>query len=201
MANKEALRELQSRLADRLQAARSQPSGRSWLAVECSARGFLFALKDAGEIFALSPVTAVPYAQPWFMGVANLRGHLHGVVDLSRFLGIKAPDRPHEVVRDQARLVAFNAASNINCALRVDRLAGLKNEHQLTAIGVHLPADGAEHPAEHPAKHQAEHIKAQVPAFVGQTYRDQAGFVWQELHLSELALDDAFLSIVAPASA
>ena len=197
MANKEALRELQSRLADRLQAARSQPSGRSWLAVECSSRGFLFALKDAGEIFALAPVTAVPHAQPWFMGVANLRGHLHGVVDLSRFLGIKTPDRLLEAVRDQARLVAFNAASNINCALWVDRLAGLKNEHQLTAIDAQLPAHGSEHPAEH----QGVHIKAQVPAFVGQTYRDQAGFVWQELHLSELALDDAFLSIVAPTSA
>ena len=193
MANKEALRELQSRLADRLQAARSQPSGRSWLAVECSSRGFLFALKDAGEIFALAPVTAVPHAQPWFLGVANLRGHLHGVVDLSRFLGIKTPERSHEAVRDQARLVAFNAASNINCALWVDRLAGLKNEHQLTAVASNIPADAREH--------EVKNEGVQVPAFVGQIYRDQAGFIWQELHLSELALDDAFLSIVAPTSA
>jgi twitching motility protein PilI len=180
MANKEALRELQSRLAERLQAARTQPSGRSWLAVECGSRGFLFALKEAGEIFALAPVTPVPHAQAWFMGVANLRGHLHGVVDLARFLGIKSPERAHEAVREQARLVAFNTASEINCALWVDRLAGLKNEHQLTP----QPAAAA---------------GVQVPAFVGQTYLDQAGLVWQELHLSELAQDDAFLSIVAAA--
>ena len=179
MANKEALRELQSRLAERLQAARTQPSGRSWLAVECGSRGFLFALKEAGEIFALAPVTSVPHAQAWFLGVANLRGHLHGVIDLARFLGIKAPERAHEAVRDQARLVAFNAASEINCALWVDRLAGLKNEHQLTP--------------QPPAS-----TNAAVPAFVGLTYLDQAGHVWQELHLSELALNDAFLGIVAP---
>lgn len=179
MANKEALRELQSRLAERLQAARTQPSGRSWLAVECGSRGFLFALKDAGEIFALAPVTPVPHAQPWFLGVANLRGHLHGVVDLARFLGLKNAERAHEAVRERARLVAFNTASEINCALWVDRLAGLRNEHQLTAQPP--PASGF-----------------QAPAFVGMTYADTAGFVWQELHLSELALDDAFLGIVAP---
>lgn len=186
MANKEALRELQSRLAERLQAARTQPSGRSWLAVECRSRGFLFALKEAGEIFALAPVTPVPHAQPWFLGVANLRGHLHGVVDLAGFLGLKAPDRSTETVRDQARLVAFNAASEINCALWVDRLAGLKNEHQLTPqpAPVCASASASGHP---------------TPAFVGATYLDAAGDVWQELHLSQLALDDAFLSIVASA--
>ena len=56
MANKEALRELQSRLAKRLQEARTQERGKSWLAVECSSRGFLFPLKEAGEIFAMAPV-------------------------------------------------------------------------------------------------------------------------------------------------
>jgi twitching motility protein PilI len=186
MANKEALRELQSRLAERLQAARTQPSGRSWLAVECGSRGFLFALKDAGEIFALAPVTAVPHTHAWFLGVANLRGHLHGVVDLARFLDIKAHDRAHETTREQARLVAFNSSSEINCALWIDRLAGLKNEHQLTP----LPVAGAG------AVTAAGALK---PSFVGQTYRDQVGHVWQELHLSELALDDAFLGIVEPA--
>ena len=38
MANTVALRELQSRLAERLQAARTQQRGRSWLAVECGTR-------------------------------------------------------------------------------------------------------------------------------------------------------------------
>src|SRR5438045_7444462 len=90
MANKEALRELQSRLAERLKAARTQDRGKSWLAVECSSRGFLFPLKEAGEIFALSPIVSVPHSHPWFLGVANLRGHLHGVVDLAGFLGVKA---------------------------------------------------------------------------------------------------------------
>ena len=113
MANKQALRDLQTRLADRLQAARTEPLGRSWLAVECSSRGFLFPLRDAGEIFAMAPLVHVPHSHRWFLGVANLRGHLHGVVDLAGFLGVKTA----EAGRDQARLVGFNQALDINCVL------------------------------------------------------------------------------------
>src|SRR3954470_15007303 len=103
MANKQALRDLQSRLADRLQAAQTEARGRSWLAVECGTRGVLFPLNDGGEIFAIAPLSPGPPRPRWFLGVSNLRGHLHGVVDLARFLGLKAV----EGNRDQARLVGF----------------------------------------------------------------------------------------------
>jgi twitching motility protein PilI len=171
MANKEALRELQGRLAARLAAARTQQRGKSWLAVECGARGFLFPLREAGEIFPFAPVLAVPHTHRWFLGVANLRGHLNGVVDLAAFLGVKA----NEAGRDQARLVGFNQAFDINCALLVDRLAGLRSEEQLRAE----PDDGAAR-----------------PGFVGTRYRDAAGRSWQELNLAELAGNEAFLRIL-----
>ncbi len=172
MANKDALRELQSRLSERLSAARTQPTGKSWLAVECGGRGFLFPLREAGEIFPLASVQAVPHAQTWFLGVANLRGHLHGVVDLARFLGIEST----ESGREQARLVGFNQQCNINCALLVERLAGLRSEEQLT-----IEKDDS----------------AARPAFVGARYRDAAGRLWQELNLSELAGNESFLKIAA----
>jgi twitching motility protein PilI len=171
MANKQALRELQTRLADRLQAARTQVRGQSWLAVECSGRGFLLPLREAGEIFALAPILAVPYSHRWFLGVANLRGHLHGVVDLAGFLGVKTV----ESGRDQSRLVGFNQTLDINCVLLVDKLSGLRSDDQLTRE----PADGV-------AK----------PAFVGARLRDASGRIWQELALTALASDEAFLRIV-----
>jgi twitching motility protein PilI len=171
MANKEALRELQGRLAERLAAARTQQRGKSWLAVECGARGFLFPLREAGEIFPFAPVLPVPHTNTWFLGVANLRGHLNGVVDLAAFLGVKAA----EAGRDQARLVGFNQTFDINCALLVDRLAGLRSEEQLVA-----------EPDEAGAR----------PAFVGTRYRDAAGRAWQELNLAHLAGDEAFLRIL-----
>jgi twitching motility protein PilI len=171
MANKQALRDLQSRLAERLQAARTQARGRSWLAVECGARGFLFPLREAGEIFALSPIMAVPHSQRWFLGVANLRGHLHGVVDLAGFLGIKTSD----AARDQVRLVGFNQSLDINCVLLVDRLSGLRSEEDLTRDA----DDGVTR-----------------PTFAGARFRDSSDRVWQELHLAELAGDESFLKIV-----
>src|SRR5213083_1423074 len=156
MANKQALRDLQTRLADRLQAARTEPLGQSWLAVECSSRGFLFPLRDAGEIFAMSPLVRVPHSHRWFLGVANLRGHLHGVVDLAGFLGL----RPAEGHRDHARLVGFNQSLDINCVLLVDRLSGLRTESELE------PDADDETPR---------------PGFAGARYRDAARRVWQEL--------------------
>ena len=51
MANKEALRELQSRLAERMQHARTAQTVQSWLAVECRGLGVLLPLEQAGEIF------------------------------------------------------------------------------------------------------------------------------------------------------
>jgi twitching motility protein PilI len=171
MANKQALRDLQNRLAERLQAARTEPLARSWLAVECGSRGFLFPLRDAGEIFPMAPLAHVPHSHRWFLGVSNLRGHLHGVVDLAGFLGVKSM----EPGREQARLVGFNQSFDINCVLLVDRLSGLRSEDELTR---EAEEDGLR------------------PAFAGGRYRDGASRVWQELNLGELAGDESFLRIV-----
>jgi len=91
MAKREALRELQGRLAERLQQARTELRPLSWLAVDCAGIGLLVPLPTAGEIFSVGTVLPVPHTQRWFMGVANLRGGLHGVVDLAAFLGLRAP--------------------------------------------------------------------------------------------------------------
>jgi twitching motility protein PilI len=174
MAKKEALRELQSRLAERLQGVRSQTeASASWLAVECGGQGLLLPLAQAGEIFALGALIPVPHTSAWFLGVANLRGRLHGVVDLGRFLGVSAPAAP-DIGREQSRLVAFNPALEINCALLVDRLAGLRSREQLQPDA----ADGAER-----------------PAFAGARFVDAGGRRWQELQLTALAREDAFLKV------
>jgi twitching motility protein PilI len=172
MANKQALRDLQSRLAERLQAAQTEARGKSWLAVESGARGFLFPLDEAGEIFPVAPLAPVPHSHRWFLGVSNLRGHLHGVVDLAGFLGLKSI----EGNRDQARLVGFNRALDINCVLMVDRLSGLRSEEELEPES----DDGTPR-----------------PKFAGRRYRDASARVWQELNLSALAAEETFLGIVS----
>lgn len=179
MANREALRELQSRLAERLQLAKTEARAASWLAVECAGHGFLVPLTGAGEIFSVGPVLPVPHTRPWFLGVANLRGVLHGVVDLAAFLGLRAPQLPARAdgPRDTAaRLLALNGALGTHCALLVDHLAGLRSSEQLSAE----IDDGV-----------------QRPAFASARWRDVDGRSWQELDLAALARHDQFLGIAA----
>ena len=176
MANREALRELQQRLAERMQAAKREQRGQSWLAVECRGHGLLLPLEQAGEIFPPAALMPVPHTRSWFAGVANLRGGLHGVVDLARFLGL--PDLPaNEASREQSRLVAFSHGLGLNCALLVDRLAGLRSTEQLNKAD-----DGDD---------------AARPAFAPTRWLDAAGRSWQSLDLAALARDEQFLSIVA----
>ena len=175
MANREALRELQVRLANRLQAARSEDeSVSSWLAVESAGQFYLLPLGHAGEIFPWCAVQAVPYTQKWFLGVANLRGGLVGVVDLADFLGISSART--EQALSEASLLAFNVALEVNAALLVDRLAGLRSTEAF--VSSEAPAEDA-------------------PAFLGTTYLDSSGTRWQELNLQALSQHPAFLSISA----
>ena len=175
MANREALRQLQTRLAERLQAARTETRATSWLAVECAGHGLLVPLASAGEIFPAGALMPVPHTQPWFLGVANLRGGLHGVVDLAAFLGLRAPIA-RDAMREQARLLAFNPSLGAQTAVLVDRLAGLRSGTQLSAE----PPDGQTR-----------------PRFATQIWRDADGRCWQELDLAELARHEHYLAIAA----
>ena len=177
MANKEALRELQQRLAERLRLVREQAPARNWLAVESGGYGFLLPLEQAGEIFSLVGLQPVPHSQAWFLGVANLRGQLHGVIDLAAFIGL--PARPASVMdfasKDAGRLVAFNASLQLNSALLIDRLAGLRR-----------PQDMSESASPGPRPH-----------FITAELTDAQGRPWYELNLAALASDEAFLKVAA----
>ena len=176
MANKEALRELQTRLAQRMQVARNEPAAHAWLAVECAGQGLLLPLEQAGEIFNAGRIMAVPHTQAWFAGVANLRGGLHGVVDLAAFRGLRARSAQDHGA-EGARLVALNPTLGVNCALLVDRLAGLRHENELSG--------------------RADEVVSPQPAFAGARWQDKGGRPWQEIKLAALAADVQFLAIAA----
>jgi twitching motility protein PilI len=175
MAKREALRELQTRLASRLQAAKSEGTAvSSWLAVESAGARYLLPLGQSGEIFPWVSVQAVPYTQSWFLGVANLRGGLVGVADLAGLLGASA--QRSDQVMSESSLLSFNAALEVNAALLVDRLLGLRGTDAF--VSSESPAQGS-------------------PGFFGTTYIDSHGTRWQELNLQTLSKDPLFLSISA----
>ena len=179
MANREAIRELQARLASRLRAARDEGLSVSWLAVKCGESNYLFPLAQSGEIFPIASVHPVPYSRPWFRGVVNLRGGLYGVVDVASFV---AGDAPGLAVATAVRapservVVTFNAALEVNCALLVDTLAGLRNPESFT---------------------QAERPAADAPSYFGNRFTDASGAFWQEINLQTLSQLPRFLNITA----
>jgi twitching motility protein PilI len=177
MANREAIRELQARLASRLQAAKDEGLSVSWLAIKCRGRNYLLPLAQSGEIFPITSMQPVPYARPWFRGVVNLRGGLYGVVDLATFVagdvsafGPLAPPVP------EAGVVTLNAALNVNCALLVDTLAGLRNAEGFAS---------------------ARAPTAELPPYFGNCFTDAGGESWQEINLQTLAQYPRFLNITA----
>ncbi len=180
MANREALREFQSRLAERLQAARTSGVSASWLAVESAGGKYLFPLSQSGEIFPFTGAQRVAYTAPWFMGVANLRGGIFGLVDMASFLTGSASTSGANIAepagRSQARVVALNAVLEVNCALLVDRLIGLRNPE--TFVESAPAPDGS-------------------PAYFGSGYTDAGGVYWQEINLQILSQQTQFLTISA----
>ena len=176
MANRQAIRELQTRLADRLQIARTQGVAPSWLAVEAAGQKYLFPMTQAGEIFPWVATQQVPYTQNWFLGVANLRGGLYGVVDLASFITGQAAATKTEFARKDSRLIALNSGLDVNCALLIDRLSGLRNQEAFSDF-----AKKAE----------------DAPIFFGNRYVDASGQSWQEINLQQLAQQTHFLTISA----
>ena len=176
MANRQAIRDLQTRLADRLQIARTQGVVPSWLALEAGGQKYLFPMSQAGEIFPWVATHSVPYTQGWFLGVANLRGGLFGVVDLAGFVTGQTTMPKSELARKESRLIALNSALDVNCALLIDRLSGLRNQDAFS--------DFAEKSSD-------------APPFFGNRYIDSTGRSWQEINLQLLAHQAHFLTIGA----
>jgi twitching motility protein PilI len=217
MASRDTLHAFQARLAERLQAAHTQKVAAAWLAVEAGPGNWLLPLADTGEIFPWTPPQAVPHTAPWFLGVANLRGGLHGVARLEAFAatagtrgasdipdadlpagaapltdfpnrsGTQDDDPPdgqaHHPIDDASpdvssrRLVALHARFEVNCALLVDRVLGLR------------AADAFEAPPSPP--------DAPAPDWVAGSYVDAQGRPWRVLDLQALSRHTRFLNVGA----
>ncbi|WP_449468461.1 chemotaxis protein CheW [Stenotrophomonas humi] len=80
--------------------------------------------REVVEIVPMPPVTPVPGAQGWLLGVGNLRGNLFPVVDLKYFLeGV--PTAPQE---GQRVLIMRQAGGDV--ALVIDELYGQRSFEQ-----------------------------------------------------------------------
>jgi twitching motility protein PilI len=169
MAKKKlSLREFQESLVQRLTSARAGQTSRALLGVLAGRDYWLLDLADSGEIVPLPPLTGVPLTQPWFCGIANIRGTLYSVVDFSAFQGGEITPQNAD-----SRLLIVGGRFGINSALLVNRTLGLRNIEQM----------------------EPRAVDADPRPWVGEQYSHPPGKVWKRLNLRNLLGQPEFLEI------
>jgi twitching motility protein PilI len=161
------LREFQEYLAQRLNSAARGEITSALLGVESGGKRWILNLADSGEIIPLPSLVAVPLVQPWFAGMANIRGNLFSVVDFSLFRGGDPTPRT-----SNARLVLIGSRFGINSAILVNRMLGLR-------------------PAE------TFSVTDDAPEFtwIGSVLADAEGMRWNRLDVPALLADPKFMQI------
>ena len=164
------LRSFQQELATRLASKTAAQVESSRLGFACGDEQWLIRLADAGEVIAVPPVVNVPRTRPWFAGIANIRGNLYSVIDFAGFLGRDGGG----AASAQSRLVLFGPrAGELQAGIVGTRVLGLRNLAELAPAA----------------------LPAAPPAWFAQRWMDADGRAWQEIDLSKLARDPAFLQV------
>ncbi len=176
MTNTESLRDLQERLDNRLRSAKTEGLSVSWLAFRSSENNYLLPLGQLGEIFPLVDFQPVPYTAVWFLGIVNLRGGLFGMIDLDQFINARDVLAHSVQPARGSSLVTLNSSLEVNCALCLDGLAGLRNTGSFAAVAPSI--EGA-------------------PAYFGTRFEDETGAHWQEINLQVMSQSAEFLTIGA----
>jgi twitching motility protein PilI len=168
VSRRTGLREYQLAVAERLRTAATRATLSSKLGFQVAGANWFVALHLVSEVIPLPPFVPVPLTQPWFRGVANVRGKLYSIVDFSAFQGGEPTPGGAErrVLLVSDRLVG-------GAGLLVTRMLGLRNPELFSAA--ERPADAA--------------------PWVGAAFKDAAGTTWLELDLATLARQRRFLEV------
>ncbi len=170
MARRTGLREFQLSVTERLRTAGARTALSSKLGFQVGPDNWFVALHQVSEVIPVPTIVPVPRTQPWFRGVANVRGNLYSLVDFSAFQGGEpiAAGMERRVILISDRLVA-------GAGLVVSRMLGLRNPEQFN-------------PAAKPAG---------APPWVGGAYTDAGGSRWLELDLPALVREQRFMEVGA----
>jgi twitching motility protein PilI len=142
----------------------------SKLGVSINGFNWLIALEDVSEVVPLPEITRVPQTQPWFMGMANVRGNLYALTDLANFLGY-----PATTISANSRILLVHQKFDMNAGLLVERLVGLRSSDDME---------------------KQDDIGEQAAWYVNQ-YKDANNETWHELDLGRLLNQHEFMQVAA----
>jgi len=168
MATQGGLREFQENLSRRIAMASAEERVQTKLAAESGGEVWILDLPDAGEVMPLPTLALTPLTRHWFLGMANIRGNLFGVVDFAGFCGKGATPRNAE-----ARLLLVGQRYGMNAALVFRRVVGLRNEQDLKSLG----------------------RDSEAPAWRGDDFQDTQGHPYRALNVRALLQVPEFLNV------
>ena len=117
--------ELLAALESRLQSAKvdlvaGQAQFWTGLGFRLGERWLVTPREDVREVIVPPPLTRVPGARPWLLGLANVRGSLLPVCDLHRLLG-----EEHHTMARGARVLVYNS-DRVPAGFLVDEVSGYR---------------------------------------------------------------------------
>jgi twitching motility protein PilI len=169
MAKSSNLREFQEAILLRLKeaTAKGSPVSTSRLGVIVGSKNVLINLSEVSEVLPTPPIQNVPLTQPWFLGVANIRGNLYNITDLAMFMGF--PPTPKS---SNNRIVLIKSEKTTQAAILIDSLVGLRSIEAM--------------------KHKTKSTNNET-FFSENAYEDVDENEWLELVVEALVQDKAFI--------
>ncbi len=141
------------------------------LGVTIGEERYLVPMEEVGEVIAIPKLAQVPLTQPWFAGLANVRGNLYGITDLSIYLGNKPV--PYNM---KSRILLVSTDDKIQGGFIVNNMLGIRSLSEFIAVAP-------------PKKELMRGIVA--------CYEDTEGRAWRKLSLLELARDEKFMQVAS----
>lgn len=186
------LRAFQQELSERLKHKTAAQVGNLRLALESADAHWLVRLGDTGEVLPVPTIVPVPMTRSWFIGIANVRGALYGVIDFTGFLtGRESQSQSQSVkaaaqtVGSSTRLVLLGSRfPEIRAGLLVERVLGLRNLTDFKAAPeVASNADGSG--------------SVTNRRWSDRGWFDGDGTRWRELDIAAMTADPEFMQVGA----
>lgn len=168
MAKTSNLREFQEAILLKLKEAATQGDvvSTSRLGVTVGSKKLLINLSDVTEVIPVPPIQTVPLTQPWFLGVANIRGNLYNIADFAQFIKLPATQKS-----TNNRILLLSSDVTTQAAILISSLIGLRNVDAMSEKSI---------------------IATEVP-FSKMAYVDVEGNDWFELDIEALVKDKDFI--------
>lgn len=139
------------------------------LGVAAGEERYLIPMTEVSEVIPILKLAQVPLTEPWFLGLANVRGSLYGITDLGVYLG--GNPMPFNL---KSRILLVMSESKLYGGFIVHSMLGIRNLSEFTPV---------------------KSAKKKLPKYVIAQYKDVEGRQWRGLSLLKLIGDEKFLQV------